>query len=256
MSEAVNVTREAVQAGRLLASQLEDIYQGLIQQGNQLHSAWIDNQQGLGSHARQIQVLINTVRNTAANDLATRKLATKLRLTSRIREDHIESAFPGAAVPAGTAQAVVTAQSRGSSGSLSPRQQTALQTPQGDRTWHQTELTDALRHDEYATQLSFARDETGNLVLVPYHTKGSQRPDAIRIDSQGNFDIREVKDYHNMENLMSNMAQQAADRFELFGAGTKLTFVLAANDFTTQEADMLEDFVEDTLHCRIDWITK
>lgn len=139
---------------------------------------------------------------------------------------------------------------------LTDKQHETLAKPAETRSWHETEVADSIRHSEYATQLSFTKDTNGNIVEAPHGEKGSHRPDGIRVDEQGRIDVREVKDYHNKDALMQNMAEQAADRYAFFGEDTEVTFAIAANDFTVEEASQLQDYVENTLHANIDWINK
>lgn len=139
---------------------------------------------------------------------------------------------------------------------LNEKTKDALATPAEERTWVQTEQADAARHGDYATQKSFTKDEEGKIVEAAHGEKGSQRPDEIRTKDDGVIDIREVKDYHNKDSLMQNMANQAADRYEFFGEDTELTFAIAANEFTVEEAAQIQDYVENTLGANVDWITK
>lgn len=139
---------------------------------------------------------------------------------------------------------------------LSDKTKEALGTPVEDRTWVQTERADAARHPEYETQKSFTKDNEGNIVEANHGQKGSHRPDGIRTKDDGTYDIREDKDYHNKDSLMQNMANQAADRFEFFGEDTELTFAIAANEFTVEEAAQIQDYVENELGANVDWITK
>lgn len=139
---------------------------------------------------------------------------------------------------------------------LTDKQHETLAKPAETRSWYETEVADSIRHSEYATQLSFTKDANGNIVEAPHGEKGSHRPDGIRVDDEGHIDVREVKDYHNKDALMQNMAEQAADRYAFFGENTEVTFAIAANDFTVEEAAQLQDYVENTLHANIDWINK
>lgn len=139
---------------------------------------------------------------------------------------------------------------------LDEKTKDALATPVEDRNWVQTERADAARHGDYATQKSFIKDADGNIVEAAHGEKGSQRPDEIRTKDDGTIDIREAKDYHDKDSLMQNMAKQAADRYEFFGADTELTFAIAANEFTVEEATQIQDYVENTLGANVDWITK
>lgn len=132
----------------------------------------------------------------------------------------------------------------------------AMDTAVEDRTWSQTERADAARHANYATQLSFTRDEDGNIVPASHGARGTQRPDGIRRTDNGVIDIREDKDYHDVNSLLRNMASQAADRYMLFGADTELTFVVAANEFTAEDADTIRDYVVNVIGASVEWILK
>ena len=140
--------------------------------------------------------------------------------------------------------------------SLTEKQIETLTKPAEDRSWSETEVADSIRHPEYATQLSFTKDDAGNIIEAPHGEKGSHRPDGIRVSEDGIIDVREVKDYHSKDALMQNMAEQAADRYAFFGKDTDVTFAIAVNDFTVEEAAQLQDYVENTLHAKIDWINK
>lgn len=108
------------------------------------------------------------------------------------------------------------------------------------RTWRGCENVDALQHPDYSTQTSFGKSETGDYEEVEYGTKGSQRPDEIRVTDEG-IDIREVKNWSDADSLVRNIREQAEDRYELFGDDLNdLTFVVSPK-FSLEECDKLEE---------------
>lgn len=269
--EMINVTPEAVEAGVRLANQLEEQCANLDNAAKALRTSYQDNQGGLGRHADSISNLLDALSTRVSNNRKTKKLVGKLRLTSKIRDAHINGVFGVTEVAGGTEigavsgsggdgykGAIAQAQSQPTPGyrDLSEADHQALETATEDRSWRQSERADSIRNSGYATQMSFGKDKEGKVVVVPHGSRKSQRPDEIRMDANGRIDIREVKDYHNIHSLMNNMRKQAQDRHALFGEDIDLTFVIAANDFSVEDAMRLQDFVENTLHAHIDWITK
>lgn len=182
--------------------------------------------------------------------------------TMEISPEEIESAYETIEAPSQEAKEVEEIlgseqkEALASYDTLSDKERVALERPSEDRTWRQTELADAARHGEYDTQRSFIRGQDGKVVEASHGEKDSQRPDGIRIDPSGRIDIREVKDYHNADSLMRNMAEQTADRKELFGKDAEVTFAVAANDFTVEDAERIQDYAENTLHVNIEWLNK
>ena len=139
---------------------------------------------------------------------------------------------------------------------LSEKDLAVLAIPPKNRSPYQSERADELRHPLYTAQTSFAKNSDGKIIEVPYGTRGSQRPDQSRTNEQGFFDIREIKDYHNVHSLKRNMTKQARERYEFFDEETELTFGVVANTFTIGDADRLQIHVEDTLDAGIEWILK
>lgn len=131
------------------------------------------------------------------------------------------------------------------------------------RSYQQTELVDIALHPDYEDQRSIlvdtetgkaVQDEYGNFVDCSRNTKGSQRPDGMLVDENG-VHLREVKDYHNVNNLKQNIKRQTEDRRNAFGDDVDLTYVVAPN-FTLEEADKLQDYVENKLGVDLEWQLK
>lgn len=107
-----------------------------------------------------------------------------------------------------------------------------------DRTWRGLENVDALQHPDFDTQKSFISNGEYGYLETSYGTKDSQRPDEIRFSEQG-IDIREAKNYSNVDSLIQNISKQAKDRHELFGEDLNdLTFVVSPK-FTLEECERL-----------------
>lgn len=107
-----------------------------------------------------------------------------------------------------------------------------------DRTWRGLENIDALQHPDFDTQKSFISDGEDGYLETSYGTKDSQRPDEIRFSEKG-IDIREAKNYSNVDSLIQNITKQATDRYELFGEDLNdLTFVVSPK-FTLEECERL-----------------
>ena len=132
-----------------------------------------------------------------------------------------------------------------------------------NRTYQQTELVDAALHPDHEDQRSIlvdadtgkaVQDEFGNFVDCPRNTKGAQRPDGMLVDEDG-VHLREVKDYHNVNNLKQNIKHQTEARRSAFGDDVDLTYVVAPN-FTLEEADKLQDYVENKLGVDLEWQLK
>ena len=121
------------------------------------------------------------------------------------------------------------------------------------RSPRQVELVDAARHQEYQAQQSFILDENGDVTECPYGTKGSQRPDLIYVDDSGTH-IREQKIYGSVYGLMTNIAEQASARQQLF-EDVDQTYVIAPT-FTIEEADKLQQYLEEDLGVDIEWQLK
>lgn len=107
-----------------------------------------------------------------------------------------------------------------------------------ERTWRGLENIDALQHPDFDTQKSFISDGEDSYLETSYGTKDSQRPDEIRFSDNG-IDIREAKNYSNVDSLIQNISKQAEDRHELFGKDLNdLTFVVSPK-FTLEECERL-----------------
>ena len=74
------------------------------------------------------------------------------------------------------------------------------------------------------------------------------------VDENG-VHLREVKDYHNVSNLKQNIKHQTEDRRGAFGDDVDLTYVVAPN-FTLEEAEELQDYVENKLGVDLEWQLK
>ena len=132
-----------------------------------------------------------------------------------------------------------------------------------NRSYRQDELVDIALHQDYEDQRSIlvdaetgkaVQDEFGNFVDCSRSTKGSQRPDGMLVDENG-VHLREVKDYHNINNLKQNIKHQTEDRRNAFSDDVDLTYVVAPN-FTLEEAEKLQDYVENKLGVDLDWQLK
>lgn len=139
----------------------------------------------------------------------------------------------------------------------------ALWEEPNNRSYRQTELVDTALHPDYEDQRSIlvdvetgkaVQDEFGNFVDCSRNIKGSQRPDGMLVDENG-VHIREVKDYHNVNNLKQNIKHQTEDRRSAFGDDVDLTYVVAPN-FTLEEAEKLQDYVENKLGTDLEWQLK
>ena len=128
------------------------------------------------------------------------------------------------------------------------------------RSYQETELVDTALHPDFESQRSIlvdtetgkaVQDEFGNFVDCPRNTKGSQRPDGMMVDDAG-VHLREAKNYGNLYNLERNIKEQTEKRFEAFGENTDLTYVVAPR-FTIEEAEKLQDYVENKLGVNLEW---
>ena len=132
-----------------------------------------------------------------------------------------------------------------------------------NRSYQQTELVDIALHPDYEDQRSIlvdaetgkaVQDESGDFVDCSRNTKGAQRPDGMLVDENG-VHLREVKDYHNVNNLKQNINHQPEDRRGAFGDDVDLTYVVAPN-FTLEDAEELQDYVENKLGIDLEWQLK
>lgn len=128
----------------------------------------------------------------------------------------------------------------------SEKLQTALDTRVEDRSPRECELADLWRHRGSHDQVVFRPDENGAFHEADskWRTKGSQVPDLYCEDEDG-VHIRELKDWHNIDALADNIDAQAAKRSEAFGEEADVTFVVAANEFTIEEAEGLQQHCEE-----------
>lgn len=94
----IKVTMEAVQAGRYLAEELEELYHELVESIVLVKQTFEENKNGLGRHADSIYQLVNRLEQDTKTNREVRKLAKKLQLTSAVRQTHIEGTFPMSAV--------------------------------------------------------------------------------------------------------------------------------------------------------------
>lgn len=139
----------------------------------------------------------------------------------------------------------------------------ALREEPNNRSYQQAELVDIALHPDYEDQRSIlvdletgkaVQDKFGNFVNCSRKTKGSQRPDGMLVDENG-VHLREVKDYHNINNLKQNIKRQTEDRRRAFGDDVDLTYIVAPN-FTLEEAEKLQNYVENILGTDLEWQLK
>lgn len=131
------------------------------------------------------------------------------------------------------------------------------------RDYNETELVDMALHPDFESQRSIQinpetgealRDENGDFLDAPYGSKGSQRPDGMKVDDTG-VHLREAKNYSNLNNLKQNIRHQTEDRQEAFGDDVDLTYVVAPN-FTIEQAEKLQAYVEGKLGQNLEWQLK
>lgn len=84
--------------------------------------------------------------------------------------------------------------------------------------------------DGYRTQVSTVTNEDGEIIEVPWGTKGSRRPDAADFDSD-HVRIVEVKNYDvtsasGRNNLVRNVRQQTDRSIEDYGDDVEITEVI------------------------------
>lgn len=137
---------------------------------------------------------------------------------------------------------------------------TALWEEPDQRDYIQTELVDTALHPDFEAQRSIltdretglaVKDEAGHFVDCPRNTKGAQRPDGMMVDDTG-VHLREAKNYSNLNNLEQNIKHQTESRRSAFGEDVDLTYVVAPN-FTIEEAEKLQSYVEDKLGVNLEW---
>lgn len=125
---------------------------------------------------------------------------------------------------------------------------------------YECEMVDAVYNSEYETQKIFKidevsnevlRDENGLFVSDTSRSKGTQVPDEFYEDEDGIY-IREVKDYHDADNLIANIKSQTYDRYTAFGDDIDLTYVVAPN-FSIHDADRIQ-MACDALDVNIEWL--
>lgn len=131
------------------------------------------------------------------------------------------------------------------------------------RDYSETELVDTALHPDFEPQRSIQidpetgealRDENGDFLDAPYGSKGSQRPDGMKVDDTGVY-LREAKNYSDLNNLKQNIRHQTEDRKAAFGDDVDLTYVVAPN-FTIEEAEKLQAYVEGKLGQNLEWQLK
>lgn len=130
----------------------------------------------------------------------------------------------------------------------------ALEKAPDDRTWRDTERVDQVRNQDFEAQKSFKTDpetgkvlvdKDGKLVECAPNVKDSVRPDLIKQGKDG-LEIRENKNYSNVNNLMQNIKHQSEQRKANFGENVQQTYVVAPK-MTVEEAMKLQDYVENKL---------
>ncbi len=144
---------------------------------------------------------------------------------------------------------------------LTEKMLSVLEVSPDARTWQETEIADYLRYPNFETQKSILTDETGialvddngEFVECPRNTKGAHRPDGFYIED-GKIHMHEIKNYHDVNNLKQNIAEQTEKRFASFGDDIDLTYVLAPN-FSVEESDELQEYIE-SLGANIEWQLK
>lgn len=137
---------------------------------------------------------------------------------------------------------------------LTEKEQAALEKPADERNWRETERADAVRNQDFQAQKSYAtnpetgevlRDKDGKMVECAPNEKGSVRPDLIK-ESEKGIEIRENKNYTNVDNLMQNIKHQAEQRKANFGEDIQQTYVVAPK-MSVGDAERLQDYVENKL---------
>lgn len=137
---------------------------------------------------------------------------------------------------------------------LTEKEQAALEKPADERNWQETERADKVRNHDYQPQKSYAtdpetgavlRDKDGKMVECAPNEKGSVRPDLIK-ESEKGIEIRENKNYTNVNNLMQNIKHQSEQRKANFGEDVQQTYVVSPK-MNVEEAARLQDYVENKL---------
>lgn len=116
-------------------------------------------------------------------------------------------------------------------------------------------VTKPLENAGYRPQVSTITDADGNITEVSYGTKGSRRPDAIKLeyDENGNITkvagIIEVKNYDikNLNQLQNNIRKQTDKTIEHYGKDVEITEVvdLRGQHVTVQDMkNLCEKFEE------------
>ena len=143
---------------------------------------------------------------------------------------------------------------------LTEKEQAALEKPADERNWRETEHADAARNSDFQAQKSYAtnpetgavlRDKDGNLVECAPNEKGSVRPDLIK-NSDNGIEIRENKNYTNVNNLMQNIKHQSEQRKANFGEDVQQTYVVAPK-MSVEDAARLQDYVENKLGVNLEF---
>ncbi len=105
--------------------------------------------------------------------------------------------------------------------------------------------------DGYRTQVSTVTNEDGEIIEVPWGTKGSRRPDAADFDAD-HVKIVEVKNYDvssaaGRNNLVRNIRQQTDRSIEDYGDDVEITEVIdiRGQDLTIEDMEKLTKKLEE-----------
>ena len=170
-------------------------------------------------------------------------------------EEEINTAFE----EAHTAEAKPNTEADRDNG-LTEKEQAALEKPADERSWQETERADKSRNPDYQAQKSYAtnpetgavlRDKDGKMVECSPNEKGSVRPDLIK-ESEKGIEIRENKNYTNVNNLMQNIKHQSEQRKVNFGEDVQQTYVVAPK-MSVEDASRLQDYVENKLGVNLEF---
>lgn len=105
--------------------------------------------------------------------------------------------------------------------------------------------------DGYRTQVSTVTNENGEIIEVPWGTKGSRRPDAADFDSD-HIRIVEVKNYDvstaaGRNNLVRNIRQQTDRSLSDYGKDVEITEVIdiRGQNLTIEDMEKLTKKLEE-----------
>lgn len=109
-----------------------------------------------------------------------------------------------------------------------------------------------------AGELSFIKDENGNIVQAKYGEKGSIRPDYYKEGHRVNIKNYNVTNSNGRARLVENIRKQYWQRKEFFGSGTKQTFVLdmRGQDLTRDIINELQNKIYNETETTIEIIIK